>query len=480
MKSLWNETVKFDRREKLNSNITADVLIIGAGITGILCAYKLGKNGVNCVILEAGRICSGQTENTTAKITSQHADIYHKLLKSVGKDKTREYYEFNQKAIDEFEKIIREENINCHFERLPSYLYCTEDDNLIFKEKLAYDGLGIKHSLVKETELPIKINSALKLDSQAQFNPLEFLLPISKKVKIFENSPVKKIENHCAYCGDYKVKFGKVIFACHFPFVNFPGLYFSKMHQERSYVAGFENAQKLSSMYYGVENSGLSFRSYGDLLLLGGGSHRTGKNENGGKFEMLQKKGSEIYKNAKAKYFWSAQDCITGDQIPYIGQFSKLHKDFFVATGFNKWGMSSSMVAATILSESVISGVNRQTVFSPQRNLNFDVFGEILIDSASAVKNIASPIFTFTGENKKELEKGKGAVCKIGSKKTAVFKDENGKEHSISCRCPHLGCELKWNGDDEVWECPCHGSRLSVSGEILTEPAQKSVKKFEK
>ncbi len=475
MNSIWNETVHFEKRNQLCKDTNTDVLIIGAGITGILCGYMLEKNGVKCKVLEAGKICGGQTKNTTAKITAQHADIYHRLIKSVGTEKAKEYFLYNNGAIDTIEKIIKEENISCHFERLPSYLYCTNEKEKIEKEAAAYNELGIKHEITKETDLPFEVESALKIENQAQFSPLEFLLPISNKLEIYENTPVTKIEKNLVFTRRARVTADKIIFACHFPFVNFPGLYFAKMHQERSYVIAVDNVEQLSGMYYGLDKDGLSFRSFSNILLLGGGSHRTGKNEDGGKYEMLKEKAHKFWKNAKVISHWSAQDCITGDGIPYIGQFSRKNKNIFVATGFNKWGMTSSAVCAQIISKSIVTGKNEETVFSPMRNVNFEVLGEIIKDSAQALKSISSQFITFTGKNPNKLEKDSAAVCALDGKKKAIYKDENAKEHIITSRCPHLGCEMKWNADDKTWECPCHGSRFSVDGNVLNEPAQKDI-----
>lgn len=475
MNSIWNETVHFEKRPELKKEIHTDVLIIGAGITGILCGYLLKKSGVNCVILEANRICGGQTKNTTAKITAQHSDIYHKLIKSLGTQKTKEYFRYNSEAINLFEKIAQSENISCRFERLPSYLYCTEENEKLEKEKRAYNELGIKHIITSETELPLKIQSAIKLENQAQFSPLEFLQPLSEKLEIYENTPVLKIERNTAFTRRARVTAEKIVFACHFPFVNFPGLYFARMHQERSYVISLENVPTLSAMYYGIDSDGLSFRSFENMILLGGGSHRTGKNDAGGKYDMLKENAKKLWANSKVVSLWSAQDCITGDGVPYIGQFSKRNRNFYVATGFNKWGMSSSAVAAQIISNSIVTGKNEKTVFSPQRSINFDILCEIFKDTAEAIKSISLSHLSFTGENPELLKSDKGAVCSCGKEKCGIYKDENGKEHKVSARCPHLGCELHFNGDDKTWECPCHGSRFSADGKILDEPAQKDI-----
>ncbi|MCM1365591.1 MAG: FAD-dependent oxidoreductase, partial [Ruminococcus sp.] len=416
-------------------------------------------------------ICGGQTKNTTAKITFQHADIYSSLIKTVGKNMAKEYYLYNKKAIEDFENIINRENISCSFERLPAAIYSCENNSLIETEARAADILGIENEVRKTSALPFEIKSSLIFPNQAQFDPLKFLKPLSEKLNIFENTPVMRIENNTVLTDRARIKADKIVFSCHYPFVNFPGLYFMRMHQERSYVVALEKAQSLDAMYYSVDKNGLSLRCAENKLLLGGGSHRTGKNEDGGKYLILENKAHELWHDCEVTAKWSAQDCITGDKIPFIGKFSKGKENWYIQTGYNKWGMTSSMVAAKLTAESIISNSSKITVFFPSRKVNMPSVKETLTDAAESIKGICER-FCFSCDEIDDIQNGHAAICDIDGERKGVYKDELGELHIVSTRCPHLGCELKWNTDEKTWDCPCHGSRFSIDGELITEPAQ--------
>ncbi|MGN0467964.1 MAG: FAD-dependent oxidoreductase [Acutalibacteraceae bacterium] len=476
MKSIWNETANFKKRPKLETDIYTPALIIGAGITGILTSYFLSLKGIKNVIIDKGQICSGQTENTTAKITAQHADVYHKIINSYGEKTAKLYYEYNQDAINCFEEIIKKENIDCDFERLPSYIYSVKDKKSIETERDAYKILGIRHTYTNETELEFNVAAALKMENQAQFSPLKFLEKLSEKMTIYENTPAVKVENNTVSTDCARISAENIIFACAFPFVNFPGLYFARMHRERSYVIALQNAQKLGSIYYGTDTDSLSLRNFGDVLLLGGKAHRSGKNEEGGRYQSLKQTASGLWKDSSCVAAWSAQDCMTGDKMPYIGRFSKKDKTHFVATGYNKWGMTSSMTAAKIIAESIESGKDKSSIFSPQRKVSASVAGEICKDTAEAVSGITSQLFAFTGANPALLKENTADVCNVSGKKQGIYKDENSNLTKVNSRCPHLGCELHFNKDDKTWECPCHGSCFSLEGKLLDGPAQKDIK----
>lgn len=320
--------------------------------------------------------------------------------------------------------------------------------------------LGIRASYQENCELPFPVRGVLRFENQARFHPLWFLKGIEKDIEIYEHSLVEKVEHLGP--GKNKVVTERgcvmakyVIFASHFPVVNLPGYYFARMHQSRSYVIAFKNAAKLNGYYLGIDEDGLSFRNEGDLLLVGGGSHRTGGNTEGGKYADIKSKVSQLWKNAEEVARWSAQDCMTLDGIPYIGHFDKKAEDWYIATGFGKWGMTSSMVSARILS-GMIAGesVIESDIFSPQRKIVSVGIKELAKNGGKALENI-----------------GKQA---LSIKRTAVsFKDK--KAFELSIRCPHMGCKLKWNPDDQTWECPCHGSRFDSEGKLIDHPAKKNI-----
>ena len=425
-KSVWSEEVKLPKFDKLKGEVSTDVLVIGGGLCGILCAYFLQESGVDYVLVEGRRIASGITKNTTAKITSQHGLIYSKLINDVGRENARKYLEANQNALREYERLC--ESIECDFEKRSAYTYSLNDRQKIIDELETVKSLGFKADFAEKTELPFDIAGAICFPNQAQFNPLEFISEISKGLNIYENTFVREITPHTAITEDGKINAKKIVVTTHFPFINKHGSYFLKLYQHRSYVSAYENVPKLRGMYVDEDKKGMSFRTYGNLLLVGGGGHRTGKQ--GGNWNEIDEFVSKNFPLARLKYRWAAQDCMSLDNVPYIGKYSKNTEDMYVATGFNKWGFTSAMVAATILSDMILGNENEYVdVFSPQRSI---LKPQLVINGIEATMNLLTP---------------------------------------TSRRCPHLGCALKWNKAEHTWDCPCHGSRFEEYGRLIDNPA---------
>lgn len=449
MESFWKYNIEMEEKNALEDNAHIHILIIGAGMTGILTAYLLKQRGIESVIVEAKTIGSGQTGNTTAKITSQHGVFYRKLIQNTGYKRAKTYAKANEEAIRIFEQIVRKEKIDCDFRKLSSYLYTCDKEKMqiLRKEAEAAKKLGICAEYVEEnhiTELPFPIKGAVCFPNQAQFHPLKFIKHLTKDLTIYENTRVLSVKGHTVVTDQGIVTADNIVFACHYPITNIPGLYFLRQHQERSYVMALEYDKELQGMYYGIDKNSLSFRSAGKVLLLGGGEHRTGKcihsrndKEKYG-FTFLHKMREEYYKNKKEICHFAAQDCMPHDNIPFIGKYSVLKPYWYVATGFKKWGMTSSMVSAMIIS-SYISGLRNEygKTFSPQR----------LLIRAGLINFLAD-----VGESISGLTKG-------------LFKDKES-------RCPHMGCKLEWNNEEDSWDCPCHGSRFDKNGELLDNPAQ--------
>lgn len=425
-KSVWEQTSSLPQFPKLDGDIHTDVLIIGGGIAGILTAYFLHQSGVKYILVDKGRICSGITHNTTAKITAQHGLVYHKILADRGAYSAQMYFKANELALEKYCELCK--SIACDFERRDNYVYSVYNRKILEKEMKALQKIRSNAEFCENVIIPKKTVGAVKFPNQAQFNPLKFIAEISKGLNIYENTFVSEMIGTTAVTQNGKIYADKVIAATHFPFINKHGSYFLKLYQHRSYVIALKNAQNVDGMYVDENRKGMSFRNYGKLLLLGGGGHRTGKH--GGNWCELRAFAKTVYSKAREEYFWAAQDCISLDSVPYIGQYSKRTPKFYVASGFNKWGMTSAMVSAMILSDLVLGKQNDfAEVFNPSRSM---LKPQLFVNGFEATKNL----LTIT-------------------------------EH----RCPHLGCALKWNRAENSWDCPCHGSRFSVNGEVLDNPA---------
>ena len=476
MKSVWSESCKFRKREALNKDIKTDVLVIGAGIAGILTAYMLKQKGRDVVLIDAAEIASGNTKNTTAKITSQHDLIYSKLIAEFGEEKARQYAKANELAIKKYKEIIEYKRIECDFEEKPAYVYSLNEVDVLKEEVEAAKNLGIDAEFVQEVNLPFKIKGAVKFNNQAQFNPLKFLRGISNELVIYENTRALEIKENLVVTSGGNITANNIVVATHYPIMNAPGYYFMKMHQERSYVLALENTSEIDGMYIDLNKEGYSFRTYNNLLLLGGISHRTGENEEGGSYDELRKVVKKLYPKAKEKYYWSAQDCMTIDGIPYIGRYSNETPNIYVATGFNKWGMTSSMVSAMIISDMILEKENDfSEIFSPRRfdlSLSINNIANDLIETA---KNFIAQKVYIPSSEIEHIKNGHGGIIEYNGEKVGVYKDKEGKEFFVSTKCTHLGCQLSWNADELTWDCPCHGSRFDYKGRLIGSPATKDL-----
>lgn len=442
MKSLWREQTgkiiaNTDGDKIRGDNKHWDVIVVGAGMAGVLIGYYLQEKGKQILVLEAAEITSGQTERTTAKITSQHDLKYRTLIKKVGVRRAKLYARANEEAIREYESFIQKLEIECDFRRCSSYLYTQKDKKVLWEEAQAAAYLGIDASFEREANLPFSITGAVCFRNQAQFSPLEFVKHIAAHLEIWERTKVLKISGKRVITHDKVLTADKIVVATHYPIRNVPGFYFLRQHQERSYVLALSGCGKMEGMYKGVDKDGISLRQVGEYILLGGSSHRTGKNKTGGAYAFLEEKAKEYYPGCKVEAKWSAQDCMPHDGIPFIGKYSIFTPNLYVATGFQKWGMTSSMVAAMILKEELCGKKSPYSVvFSPQR------------------LNIRAGIMNFlkdVGESVIGLTKG-------------IF-------HLKGPRCPHMGCELVWNPDEHSWDCPCHGSRFEEDGKLRDNPS---------
>lgn len=432
MTSIWMGSCNLPHFQPLQGNIKTDVLIVGGGMAGILCAYFLQDAGIDYALVERNRICSGITKDTTAKITAQHGLIYQKLLRSLGTEKTKMYFDANQKAVKKYSELCQ--TIDCDYEEKTSYVYSTESRRKLEKEAEALNQVGYPAVLTETAKLPFHTEGAIGFQGQAQFHPLKFIAHIAESLSVYEHTFVKELKDQTAITDSGSIAFQKLIFTTHFPMDNKHGLYFLKMYQNRSYVIALPHAPKIDGMYIDENKKGYSFRNYKDFLLIGGGGHRTGKC--GGKWEELRNFAKSQYPDLDVEYHWAAQDCMTLDGVPYIGRYSKKSRDCFVATGFQKWGMSSSMAAAMILRDMVLGRENPYAeVFYPSRSMGKP---QLFVNAWEAMKNFLIP-----------------------TKK----------------RCPHLGCSLKWNDTEESWDCPCHGSRFDNKGNLIDNPANGNLKR---
>ncbi len=431
MRSLWEKDTALLEFESFSGEKKTDVLIIGGGLAGILCAYFLQKFGVEYCLVEAGKIGAGVTGHTTAKITAQHGLIYGKIAGKYGLEAAARYLSINQMALENYRVLCKE--MQCDFEERDNFVYSMKSRDKLEREMRVLERIGAGAKFAENLPLPFPTCGAVSFPKQAQFHPLKFLAGISKNLAIYEHTKVCGFEGKTVMTEKGRIKAQRIIIATHFPMLNKHGWYFVKMYQHRSYVLALKNAPLPDGMYVDEAKDGFSFRTAGDCLLFGGGSHRTGKR--GGSYTGLRQAAATYYPKAEEAACWAAQDCMTLDSIPYIGRYSRGTDGLYTATGFNKWGMTSSMVAAMLLSDLLLGKKNESAeVFSPSRGM---LSGQLFLNLAESAAGLL---------------------------------------HFGKRRCPHLGCALRWNREEHSWDCPCHGSRFSADGHLLDNPANGNLK----
>lgn len=502
MNSYWVESSKIENKmAQIEKNETCDVLVIGAGITGLSIAHDLIRKGLKIIVLDKDGIGKKASGHTTAKITLQHGLIYDYLMRSFDEDFARGYFNANRMAISRIKKIVDDENIDCDFEEMPNFVYTTleEDVPKIKQEVETINALTKENiaSFVTNLDLPFPILGAIKLEKQAQFHPVKYMEGLLRAIikyggKVFDHSlveDVKASEDECiSYVGDHKIKSKYVVLASHYPFINFPGFHFLKMYQVTSYALGIETEKPLpNGMYINTGEKVLSFRTFLEngkrKLIIAGGNHKTGFSPESEEFfgyAFLEKETLKYFPDAKIQYKWNTRDCVTLDKIPYIGEFSNFMPNVFVATGFNKWGMTTSGVAANIICDKICGRENLyerifdSTRFGPVKN-----FEEVKNMVGQVVKSFVTSRMKIPEEDTFAIKNDNGGIIKIDGKSVGIYKDKEGKMYAVNPTCTHLGCLLTWNNVDKTWDCPCHGSRFNYMGKNLYDPAFKDLERYE-
>ena len=498
MNSYWiSSTKNLEYNNILDDNYCADVCIVGAGLCGLSTAYYLAKNGVKVVIVDKASIGEKTSGHTTAKITLQHGLIYDYLINTFNFDFALKYFRANQKAISNIKNIIDTENIDCDFEYTNNYIYTTAQDDLIkiHNEIKAVNSLDEKHYAEFQTEvdLPFKIAGAIETKNQAQFHPRKYMFGLVKAIQkygglIFTSALVTDVQKYndgyITYANDYTIKSKYLVIASHYPFINFPGFYFSKMYQSTSYAIAIETNKKMpNGMYINTGEPVLSFRTakYNnkELLIISGGDHKTGYSPESSEsygYKYIENQAKKFYPDCKILYKWNTRDCITLDKIPYIGEFSLFMPNAYVATGFNKWGMTSSNIAANIIKDDIL-GFNN--LFAN----TFDSSRFKPIKNRGEMKNMAKQVFhsfisnriKIPDEDLSAIKNDNGGIIRINGNSVGIYKDKDGKIYAVNPTCTHLGCLLTWNNLDKTWDCPCHGSRFDYKGKNLYDPAFKDL-----
>ena len=441
MNSLWLNENQNDKFKSLSNNIETDVCIIGAGIFGMTCGYYLSKAGLKVTIVEKDEIGHKTTGHTTAKITSQHGLFYTYLVDTYGESFAKDYLSANQDAIENIKNIINNEKINCDFERQSSFVFTTNPSEVsqIKKEVDILNSLGFPANFVTKTGLPFEIAGAVQFQNQAQFNPIKYLNGLANSItkshgEIYTNTTVYDVKHSddmfYTFTPNGVISSKYVILASHYPFINFPGIYFFKMYQSSSYVIGIDTKKTLNNgMYITASSPTYSFRTANyngrKILLIGGSGHKTGTPLSyEDTYGALENYAKQLYPNCEILFRWDTRDCITLDKIPYIGRFSNTMDNIYVGTGFNKWGMTSSNVAANIVCDMILGRKNEYAyVFDSTRIHPIKNRTEIKNMITESVNSLALNKFKDSDIDFDEIPINSGGIIDVNNQKVGIYKD---------------------------------------------------------
>ncbi len=535
MNSYWiNSEKNKEKYNKVEKNIETDICIIGGGITGISTAYYLTKENLKVTVLDMGKIGFQTTGNSTAKITSQHGLFYKDLKDSKGEDFARLYYDANEDAIKNIKKIVEKEKIQCDLECQSAYVLAAnrEEVQKVKDEVEVVRGFGghaeyLEREDIDKNLLILNPLAAIRFKNQAQFNSYKYTIELAKICKnlganIYENTKVVDVRDEKDYYyleteDGYKIKAKYLVITTKYPIINIPGFYFMKMYQSTSYGISIPVKEKLfDGMYITSTNPKVSLRmakvdnniikdvvdgnieNYAKqdkenrkrvkekqnskidneyVLIVVGADHKTGeKTDLSNSYKKLENIAKQIYPQPKVENYWNTEDCITLDKIPYIGKYSNIWENAYVATGFNKWGITTSNIAANIITDMIIGRKNRyEDIFISTRVepvKNRQEVGNMLKETVSS---LVLKKFELPESEQASLKNEEGKIIEIEGEKVGAYKDKEGRIYTIVPKCAHLGCELSWNNLDKTWDCPCHGSRYDYTGKMLYGPTVKDL-----
>jgi glycine/D-amino acid oxidase-like deaminating enzyme/nitrite reductase/ring-hydroxylating ferredoxin subunit len=475
---------------------TYDALIVGGGITGLTAALLLQNAGKKVVIAEAHQIGFGTTGGTSAHINTFADTTYREAASAFGKDGAQLFADAINEGFGLIKANISTYRIDCDYETKTGFVYA-EDEKQADQLDDIFEGtkaVAVPVNYTVQVPTPLDFQAALEFPSQAQFHPLKYLQAIAKAFIaaggiILENTKIESLEKHAdshvGVAGELTIYAKNVVYATHIP----PGLnsYSLRCAPYRSYVLGvkLKTDKYLDALVYNMQEPYHYFRSHvidGEKLLIAGGNdHKTGHDEPEKAFEDLEKYVRQHYNVSSVKYRWSSQYYVPVDGFPYIGQMPEAAKGVYCATGYNGNGMMLGSIAGKLLADLIQGKENKYgQIFSPSRLKPVAGFTAFVQENTDVAYHLVADRFNIhETDSLKRLQPGTGKVVEVDGQKIAAYRDDKGEIFTLSLVCTHAGCIVNWNGEEKSWDCPCHGARYAINGEVLTGPATRPLAKID-
>ncbi|MDJ1504870.1 FAD-dependent oxidoreductase [Xanthocytophaga agilis] len=496
--SLWQDQIPDyeSDNQALKSGKIYDVLVVGGGITGITTALLLQKSGKNCIVAEANSIGFGTTGGTTAHLNTMLDTDYHTLISNFDEKSAQMVAGITREAIEMIRQLANSYQANCEFKELPGYLFAQDEEQAKYIDKIVEASRKAGISIEYTNQIPINVSfqKALVFDKQAQFHPTRYLYALANAFEkaggtLLQDCKVTNIEE-----GDIiqvptsqgTIQARQVVYATHIP----PGvnLLHFRCAPYRSYVLAVtlnNEAQYPDALVYDMQDPYHYYRTQ-DIdgkryLIVGGEDHKTAHMENTETcFRNLESHVRQYFDVDQIAFRWSSQYFETTDGLPYIGHLPGASDNIYVATGFSGNGMTLGTVAAIVLNELLTTGQSPyKDLFAPGRVKPVAGFTSFVKEQADVIKEFASKWFSQSDLGElADLAHDEARVVEYEGTSIAMYKDEYGRIHAVNPTCPHAKCAVAWNSTEKSWDCPCHGSRFSCDGELLTGPARSNLEKI--
>jgi len=483
-RTYWNDTAEAPAFPRLSGDLQVDIAIVGGGIVGVTAARLLKDQGLKVALIEARQIGRQVTGKSTAKMSSQHGILYQTLEQKFGEDRARLYAEAQETGIRRISELAAQYGIEADIEPMPAFVY-TQDESYVSqleKEVEVARRLGLPaHFLTGGIGLPFDVLAAMRWDDQAQFHPVKYVAGLAATIPgegshVFENSRVVEYDPQRVQTDQGSVTARHVVMATHLPLGQI-GMYYSMAHPHAEPVIAAPIGFVPAGMYKNAEKPGRSIRTHrsgGQTWgIAAGNSFKPGHpDDEQESIKDIEAWLREHFEAGEAQYRWVNEDYEAIDSAPYVGWSSSGSDGYLVATGFAAWGISNGTAAAMIIADLVAGRDNKWLpVFDATRIKPIAGAKEFAKENLSVAAHLVGGYLSRKPKDYDALEPGDAAIMKVDGEDVAAFKDEAGKVHAVSAVCTHMGCLVGWNATNRTWDCPCHGSRFELSGEVIHGPA---------